>query len=236
MSVRRPRVQREIVRAIAGDILSGRYPAGGALPRENDLCAEHGVSRTVIREVLKVLEAKGLVDCRPRVGTTVRAADDWNILDAQVIEWLGPRLAETGLIRAILETRRSIEPMAAELAAGRASLQEIADLEAAWRAMAEAGTDIDRFSDADLAFHQQLLIASHNRVFRQFGALMQAALKFVLTASNESVDDLRIAVEKHGHLVEALRMRDGASAHQAALALIDQAERDLTRDRPAASH
>jgi len=134
----RPRVRLSVAQSIARDIFSGKFAEGTNLPRENDLCEEYGVSRTVIRETLKILQAKGLVVSRPRIGTIVCRQDEWNILDTQVLEWIGPNLDRMGLVDCILEARGAIEPMAAELAARRATLQEIADIEAAWQALQTA--------------------------------------------------------------------------------------------------
>ncbi len=226
--VRRPRVMPEVVKLIARDIFSSRYPAGASLPRENDLGIEYGVSRTVIREALKVLAAKGLVLSRPRIGTVVCDADNWNIIDPQVLEWHPHHLLDEKLFDAILETRRAIEPLVAELAALRASLQEVADLEAAWRGMADAGNDLHQFSRSDIAFHQILYAASHNPIFRQIGGLIDAALKFALEATaNSAPDELAEAIEAHFAVVEALRMRDPVAARNGATRILDLAARDL---------
>lgn len=225
---KRPRVMPDLVRILAGDILAGRYPQGSSLPRESDLGAEYGVSRTAVREALKVLAAKGLVTSRPRVGTTVCDSDSWNLIDPQVLEWHPPGAIDRKLLDSILETRRAIEPLVAELAARRATLREIADLETAWRGMAEAGGDIGRFSRSDIAFHQILYGASHNPIFRQIGGLIDAALKFALEATNAaSVDQRDQAVRVHLEVVEALRMRDPAAARLAAEHILDLAARDL---------
>ncbi|MBB4231382.1 DNA-binding FadR family transcriptional regulator [Rhizobium mongolense] len=117
---RRPRVRRNVTASIAQDICCDRYPAGLPLPRENDLCEIYCVSRTVVRESLKILESKGLVRGKPRIGTTVCDKDDWNILDADVLEWMGPHLEDSDLLGCIIEARRTIEPAAAEYAAARA--------------------------------------------------------------------------------------------------------------------
>ncbi|MGF7007559.1 FadR/GntR family transcriptional regulator [Aminobacter sp. BE322] len=226
---RRPRVLPDVVRAIASEILSGSYPVGSTLPSENDLCAEHGVSRTVIREALKTLAAKGLVHSRPRIGTVVCERDTWNIIDPQVLEWHAPNSIDPALFDSILETRRAIEPLVAELAAKRASLQEIADLEAAWRGMEAAGSDVGRFARSDASFHQVLYGACHNPIFRQIGGMIETALNFALEATANSVDRRDEAVKVHFGVVEALRMRDGAAARRAANEILDLAARDLAR-------
>ncbi|MGJ4860763.1 FadR/GntR family transcriptional regulator [Labrys sp. La1] len=218
----------DVTKAIASDIFSGRYPAGSSLPTENDLGVEYGVSRTVIREALKVLAAKGLVLSRPRIGTIVCNEDDWNIIDPQVLAWHAPHALDDKLFDAILETRRAIEPLVAELAATRATLQEVADLEAAWRGMASAGEDLVAFSRSDIAFHQIVYSASHNPIFRQIGSLIDTALKFSLEATAViSLDRRTEAVAAHHDVVEALRMRDAEAARRAANRILDLAARDL---------
>ncbi|PWE52886.1 GntR family transcriptional regulator [Metarhizobium album] len=224
---KRPRVQKNITAAIALEICEEVFPGGSPLPRENDLCERYGVSRTVIRESLKVLESKGMVRGRPRIGTIVTDKDDWNILDQQVLEWIGPRIMDFNLLGCILEARRAIEPFAAELAAERATAQEIADLERAWQQMRDVEGDINDFTEADVAFHTTLLKASHNQVFRQLSAIIHAALKFSLHASNEAVEKRDEAIDVHRQLVEALRLRDKAAARDCSSRMLDLAARDL---------
>jgi len=224
---RRPRVQKNVTRSIASDICADVFPVGSTLPRENDLCERYGVSRTVIRESLKILESKGMVRGRSRVGTVVCGKDEWNILDAQVLEWIGERIFEFDLLNCILEARRAIEPVAAEFAAERATVQEIADLERAWQAMRDGERDVAGFTDADVAFHTCLLKASHNQVFLQLVGIIQAALKFSLHASNEAAERRDEAIDIHRELVEALRMRDKAAARDCSIRMLDLAARDL---------
>lgn len=224
---RRPRVQKNVTRTIASDICADIFPVGSYLPRENDLCERYSVSRTVIRESLKILESKGMVRGRSRVGTIVCGKDEWNILDAQVLEWIGERIFEFDLLNCILEARRAIEPVAAEFAAERATVQEIADLERAWQAMRDGERDIAGFTDADVAFHTCLLKASHNQVFLQLVGIIQAALKFSLHASNEAAERRDEAIDIHRELVEALRMRDKAAARDCSTRMLDLAARDL---------
>ncbi|GLS32659.1 DNA-binding transcriptional regulator, FadR family [Mesorhizobium albiziae] len=225
----RPRVLPNVVRAIASDVLSRRYPPGAMLPRESDLGTEYGVSRTVIREALKVLAAKGLVLSRPRVGTIVCDRNKWSIIDPQVLAWYTPDTIDPQLLDAILETRRAIEPLVVELAATRATLREIADLETAWKGMAAAGATVELFVRSDTAFHQLLYGACHNPIFRQIGGLIETALNFTQEATANSVDRRDEAVKAHFGIIEALRMRDGAAAREATNKILDMAARDLER-------
>ncbi|MDM9623257.1 GntR family transcriptional regulator [Rhizobium sp. AC44/96] len=226
-AVRRPRVQKNITRAIASDICADTFPIGAFLPTENELCLRYGVSRTVIRESLKILESKGMVRGRSRVGTVVCPKEEWNILDQQVLEWIGPRIFELNLLTCVLDARRAVEPFAAEFAAERATVQEVAEIERAWEHMRDAEGDLEAFTKADVAFHAALLKASHNQVFMQLASIIQAALEFSLHASNEAVDVRDEAVEIHRQLVEALRMRDKAAARDCSNRMLNVAARDL---------
>ncbi|KAB0537418.1 FadR/GntR family transcriptional regulator [Pseudochrobactrum saccharolyticum] len=223
----RPRVQKSITATLAADILNGRFKPGSMLPRENDLCEEYGVSRTVIRETIKTLESKGLVRGKPRIGTVVCEQDDWNLLDQQVLDWLGPRIVDLDLLLCVLEARRAIEPVAAELATQRASAMDIAALEIAWNKMNEAGSDIEAFTQGDVDFHIALLRASHNQVFRQLCGIIEAALRYTLYTSNDAVASRDEAISEHLELIEAIRLRDKERARNSSNKMLDLAARDL---------
>lgn len=227
-SSRRPRVRHNVTAAIGADICGGRFPPGAVLPRESDLCATYSVSRTVIRESLKVLETKGLVRGRPRVGTLVCDRSEWNVLDAQILEWMGPDVLSAELLGSILEARRTVEPAAAFLAASRASAQEIADLERACDEMGAAEGDLEAFTIADTRFHETLLKASHNKVFYQLSSIIHAALSHALHASNRASEKREEALGVHRDLVDALRLRDAARAEACSRRILDLAARDLS--------
>lgn len=226
-ATKRPRVGRDTVFALGSDICSGEFDAGGALPSESDLCKHYGVSRTVIREALNVVESKGLVSRKSRVGSKICPPENWNILDQQVLTWIGAQTRDAEIFTSLLEARRIIEPIAAEFAAERASLSEIAELETALRKMADSDQNIERFCEADVEFHMVLLKASHNRVFQQLGHSFQTVMRSVFRTAAEAAENLDEAIAAHGVLVEALRMRDKQSAKSAVQVLLDLSARDL---------
>src|SRR5881398_3488194 len=121
----------ELVHEIGVRILRGELRPGDLLPTEEELQGELAVSRTVLREAIKVLAAKGLVEARPKIGTRVRPRDAWNLLDPDVLAWQQRGAGSPSLLRALTEVRRSIEPAAAELAASRADAGDLAALGAA---------------------------------------------------------------------------------------------------------
>lgn len=146
-------------------IAAGELPAGTVLTLA-DLESEYGVSRTVVRETVRVLEAMGMLASRRRVGITVRPVTDWSALDTRLIGWqlAGPRRAQQIVV--VNELRAAIEPVAARLAAVRASDVERAelmrlagDLE---RLGADGRGDSEEYLEADIAFHDLILDASGN--------------------------------------------------------------------------
>ena len=135
-------------------IVAGQYPVDGSLPPEQSLCNELGVSRTVIREAVKSLVAKGLLSTGPKVGTKVLASDRWNWFDPDVITWQSQIGLTADFLRDLQETRRIVEPAAIRLAAQRATAEDIAAAESAYVGMRDAielGGDYVSF---DLKFHQ----------------------------------------------------------------------------------
>lgn len=230
-SLKRPRVRSDIQADLARMIASGAVLPGQNLPSEAELSLQFGVSRTVVREAIKGLEAKYLVRSRPRVGTIVLPREDWALLDAEVLDWVIDYLDVMEFADAVLEARRAIEPAAAELACARASLADLALIETALKGMADAGGDPDAFTLADLAFHEALLRASHNPVFLQFIHSIRAGFNLMLLASNKSVDDFTRTVSTHRVLLDALVARDKTRAREASLLLLQHATDDLGRAR-----
>lgn len=226
-SQKRPRVRSDIQADLARMIASGTVMPGQNLPSEAELSLQFGVSRTVVREAIKGLEAKYMVRSRPRVGTVVLPREDWALLDAEVLGWVIEYLDVMAFADAVLEARRAIEPAAAELACTRASLADLAQIETALTEMRNAGGDPEAFTSADLAFHEALLRASHNPVFLQFIHSIRAGLNLMLLASNKSVDDYTRTVSSHQALLDALVSRDPQASRQASMNILNHAAADL---------
>jgi GntR family galactonate operon transcriptional repressor len=228
----KPRVQREIVANLARRILSGEILPREYLPKESELCVQYRVSRTVIREATKILESKGLLRSRTRVGTQVLDPNEWNMLDADLLTWAGPVFHDPRLINSLMEARFIIEPAAAELAAERADARDLARLDEAYQRMQAAllpqsAQDVQLCSEADLDFHTSLLISSHNHVLIQLGSVIRAALRalFELTAHLGSAHEQ--AMHLHGEVVEAVRLRRSDIARATILKILDAAVADL---------
>ncbi len=208
-------------------IVAGRYPPGSAVPPEPALCAEFGVSRTVVREAIKSLVAKGLLSTGPKVGTRVLPAEQWNSFDAEVVAWH----ARTGLTRDFLrdlqELRSLVEPAAARLAAERATAPDRAALTAAFAGMQEAIAHGGDYVLHHLAFHQVLLRASGNRLLMQMGQALSALLRTSFELSSLRADAPALALPRHQAVLDAVLAKSALKAERAAVKLIESAQVDI---------
>jgi DNA-binding FadR family transcriptional regulator len=214
------------VHEIGVRIVDGDLKPGDTLP-DNGFVGESEVSRTVVREAIKVLAAKGLVESRPKVGTRVRPRRDWNLLDPDVLAWqieVGP---DPEFLGQALELRRMIEPAAARLAAERATEEEIAALYDAYEAMAAAGDDLDAFMEPDLRFHSLLLDACRNELLEHMSEIFTAVLRTIFAYSSSSSRSYPRAARRHRAIVKAIEARDPDAAELAVLRLIDDTKKDL---------
>lgn len=225
----KPRVHMQLLKYLASQIINGAYPPGSVLPPEPALCASQGVSRSAVREAVKVLGGKGLVTTRPRIGTVVRPKEDWSLLDPDILAWTMELMPQSGLISSLMETRQTVEPAAARFAAQRASLMEIARIEEAHKGMVrstEAG-DQDGLLQADIAFHTALIMASHNIIFQQLCSMIEAALAYSFSLSAANAHDPSATLNIHGEIVERICLRDEEGAYQATVRLLEIAAFDL---------
>ena len=182
------------------------------------------VSRTSIREAMKVLAAKGLVEIRQKTGTRVRPLDLWNVFDADVLRW-HLRLGRGELIlRDLIELRQAIEPAAARMAAGRANLEDLLRIDHAVCGMRDGVGDLDAYSRADVAFHMAVFGASHNLLFARLSHLVADFLEISFHLQQQALneDDNRIQddVEGHQQVFEAIRRGDGNAAAERMLEVV----------------
>jgi len=195
----------QIVHDIGRRILSGEIAPGELLPPHPGLRA----SRTVVREAIKVLAAKGLVESRPKTGTRVRPPESWNLLDPDVLAWQQEGMPQPAFLRKLTEVRLIVEPAAAELAALRARPAELAALEGAFRDMSEAllrePVDYEAFDQADIRFHRAILQACDNDVLEQMSAMVYSALLVSFHATSRLPGRARASLPRHRAILEAIR-------------------------------
>jgi|EndMetStandDraft_4_1072995.scaffolds.fasta_scaffold132060_1 DNA-binding FadR family transcriptional regulator len=213
-----------VTQALAVDILSGRFPSGEVLPCEDDLLRRFGVSRTALREALKTLTAKGMIQPKARVGTRVLPQSEWHMFDPDIIAWRLQAGMDSDFMRHLFEIRFAIEPAAAVLACQRRSDAELVALSAILDDMAHQSQNVERFVTVDLLFHKTILAASGNPLMHSIGAVIEAALLAALRRSAPTDDPQRhaVSVAKHRRIYEAISARDEADASAAMMAVIHE--------------
>ena len=216
-----------VVHDIGVRIVRGDLAPGDLLPNEEELSGELAVSRTVLREAIKVLAAKRLVESRPKTGTRVRERRDWNLLDPDVLAWQIEAGPDVEFLGQALEVRRMIEPAAARLAAERATGEQIAALYEAYEGMAAAGDDLDAFMQPDLRFHSVLLEACQNELLEHMSEIFTAVLRTIFSYSSSLSHTYPRAARRHKAIVKAIEARDPDAAEQAVLRLIDETKANL---------
>ncbi|MDJ0341574.1 FadR/GntR family transcriptional regulator [Streptomyces sp. H10-C2] len=222
----------QLVQQLGQMIVSGDLGADRPLVPE-EIGQRFEVSRTVVRESLRVLEAKGLVSARPNVGTRVRPVADWNLLDPDIIEWraFGPQRDDQR--RELFELRWTIEPLAARLAAGHGRedvQQRLADMVEIMGHAAAQGDSLT-FSRADSEFHSLLLQVAGNRMLEHLAGIVSSALHVSGGPVTGCERPGEPAVTLHRRIVEALASGDGASAEAAMRQLLA-----VHTEAPAADH
>jgi DNA-binding FadR family transcriptional regulator len=208
-------------------IVAGRYAVGASIPPEPVLCQELGVSRTVVREAVKSLIAKGLMTTGPKVGTRVLSEDHWNWFDPDVIIWQSKAGLTPEFLRDLQDLRRVVEPAAMRLAAERATAQDIAEVEAAYAGMKHAVEHGGDYVTHDLRFHQGLLRASRNRMLVQMSKALGALLRTSFEISTRRKDGPLQSLPLHRAVLDAVIAHRPDEAEIAIRVLIDGAKGDI---------
>ena len=199
-------------------IVTGRYEAR-SFPTEAEIAKAHGVSRSVTREAVKMLTAKGLVSARPRQGTTVQPAGKWNLFDPDVLRWLLERKFSVDLLRQFNQLRIAIEPAAAALAARCHDGDDLAAIRAGLERMTAAEAGDDDPLDADIAFHVAVLRASRNPFYAQFESVVATALRTSIRFTNR-IKGRSADIAAHAAVAEAIAVGDADAAGSAMRGII----------------
>ncbi len=214
-------------------IVGGQFAPGDRLPTEEELGRKLKISRPSIREALKALAGKGLVESRTRRGTTTLPRRRWDVLDPDVLRWMAGAPDQEFLI-GVLEARTIFEPAAARLAAQRATPAQILAIEQAYRGMANSlPDDVDACCQHDLAFHEEIIAAAGNVLLSRLASAIRAALMSVVRISTDARESYENSLKEHGAVAAAIRKRAPAEAEQAMRVLLEGTARDLA---PAFDH
>ena len=219
------------MRFLIGDIVSGAFPGGSALPREADLASRFGVSRGVARESVRGLEERGLVTVKHGRGATVTPGDCWDVFDPDVLSALLECEQGAGILSEYLECRRILEIEAAGLAAERASEDDLASLSNAFARMSAGAERVrgnpaaeDPYHEADVAFHRPLISATGNRALGNMTGPVHRALAAARRPLARPEHRLERGLPEHRRILAAIASRDPAEARAAMRAHLDTVE------------
>ncbi|MGC2029640.1 MAG: FadR/GntR family transcriptional regulator [Steroidobacteraceae bacterium] len=211
--------QGKIIRSLGMAIVRGKYKSGTFLPAEPQLLKRFKVSRTSLREAIKVLSAKGLLESIQKLGTRVRIEDHWDMLDPDVFSWHDLSSANEALLHDLIEVRLVIEPSSAGLAATRGTISDHRQIARAAAAMLAAIHDPEKYTHADAIFHYAVFSASHNRFLFRFYEIMskflEASFSLQQQFSARTAEDFKRDYEDHATVLRAIEKRDGAEAERA---------------------
>jgi DNA-binding FadR family transcriptional regulator len=208
-----------VVEELGTRIVRGDIAPNDPFPSEADLGREFGASRSVIREAVKSLAARGMIESRTRTGIRVLPSTQWNLLDAEVLSWRYSTMPAAQFYDELFEVRLMIEPKAAALAAHRGTPEAIANIGKAFDEMTEASRQGTSGVEADLRFHQAILAASQNALLLQMGNLIAVGLYISHQISSES---FTVFLPLHNRVLDAIAARDANSAEQSMRQLLSE--------------
>jgi DNA-binding FadR family transcriptional regulator len=218
-------VHSQVADQLGASIVRGDIVPGAALPSEMQICQMLDVSRTVVREAIRTLTGKGLVESRAKSGTRVRPPEQWNQLDPDVLRW---RLVASDVdanLAKLFQLRYAVEPTASALAAAHATSDDIARIQAGYDGMVAARED-ESFVVADLAFHEAIYFATHNEFYWPIAQMLKLTLRQSFTIASWG-DHRPRALAEHRAILDAIVARDGEAARAATDILLRHSADDL---------
>ncbi len=211
-------------------IVRGDYPPGSILPNEAKWSETFEVSRSAVREAIKMLMAKSLLSSRPKIGSWVEPRERWNLLDRDVLSWYAMAPDRQSFLRTVQEFRHIIEPEATALAAERRSEEQMAEISTACREMGEA-TSLSSRTQADTRFHLAILRASGNDLLVPLGVLIESALNHLFVFVTRELNDVRHAQKLHEAIEKNIRLQRPEAARNAVRKLLANTDQVIGRDR-----
>ncbi|MDP5239830.1 FadR/GntR family transcriptional regulator [Uliginosibacterium sp. 31-16] len=222
MSTKLTKTER-LIHAFGRDIVQGAHAPGSALPSEADLCQKYDTSRNVMREVIKVLATKRLIDAQRYRGLFVMPRTQWNYLDADVLEWALENADDPILIASLIEVRSLIEPAISRWAAERATALDLVAIEEALNGMKANTTRREAFMEADIAFHRAIVAATHNFVIQQLADAISALQRAIFDHTYlAEPDHMALTIKEHSDLFDMIRMKNPVVAEEMAQGMISR--------------
>lgn len=215
-----------VAKDLGTSIVTGKRVPGSLLPKELELAEDLGVSRSVVREALRMLSAKGLLESKPKTGTRVRERGDWNMLDPTLLAWMFETVPSANFVRNLFELRMIVEPAAAQLAARKRSAEQLSSMGHSLENMAIHTLSTAEGQLADQRFHAVILEATGNELMVNLSATIGAAVRWTTFFKYQSASKPRDPIDDHRKLFQAIAEGDEEGARRVAVELIQQAEDD----------
>lgn len=217
-------LHEQILERIGHDLGTAEISPGSVLSLEG-LCGRYGVSRTVVREAVRVLESMQVVTTRRRVGVTVRPHEDWDAFDPRIIRWrlAGPDRAAQ--LVSLSELRLGFEPVAAALAATRATPEQCGALTGAAIGMSVTGKarDLEAYLRHDMVFHRTVLDAADNAMLRALGGIVDEVLAGRTRHQLMPSTPKAAAIRLHADVAQAIGSGDEIGAERAMREIVVEA-------------
>lgn len=225
----------QIMQQIGRRIVGGELKPGEVLMREELMAQQMAISRTALRESMRVLASKGLIETRQKTGTRVREPRYWSHLDPDILAWRCETLPTQDFIDKLSEMREIIEPAAAAAAAGRRSPAQLARILSAYKAM-EAAASMDAWAQADLEFHESVLAATNNELMTSLFSVIETALgTYFMLSARKAATDFKYSLPRHLAIYEAIKGKDRELARRSMMDMIadsrDNARRKSKRKK-----
>jgi GntR family galactonate operon transcriptional repressor len=226
MIIRNERLYEQVTRALALRILGGTLGPDSVRSTEPELCRDLGVSRTVLREAVKVLAAKGLIEVRPKTGMRIKPRSEWTLIDRDVMAWQAEIGFSEDYVRNLFQVRLMLEPPTALAAAANATQEDLDGIREAFGRMEQELDDFSAYVEDDCDFHDRISRATHNDYLIQINRIILDAVRGAQSLFRKERGQAKYALDLHKDVCEAILHRDLEWAKSAMTRLIHEAEKD----------
>lgn len=222
-----PSLPTQVARELGRRIVAGTIETGTLIDDEATLTERYQVSRVVVRDAVKILVGKGLLDVRRGIGTRVKPRNQWILWDDDVLAWHVNAPPNKDFINQLMDIRLAFEPKAARWAAERATPESLAEIEAAISGMELEKGSVEKFIIADALFHRSVLRAARNDYLTAMEGVIYSALLISVQITNQDPRENSSSVSFHREVYEAIAAKDGYRAEQLTEKLLRDAIRRL---------
>jgi len=229
------RLHEQVLNALVDSIVAEKFASGDSLPSEAEMCEVYGVSRSSVREALRVLAEKGLIEVRHGLGTRVNPPERWDFMDPLVLSARRKNDAMAPIFDDLHEARKIVECEVAALAAERATEDDVARLATTLDEIRESLTDASAFAEAAFAFHRILFEATRNRVLLRMAAPIREVLAYTIQMAAGTPGALESGLSEREAIYRAVIAADSMAARNAMSAHLDRLHRTVGAGTPIAT-